>query len=51
LDLSKNEIRENGAKDIAQMIVGNTSLAVLFLHWNKIQSKGGSYIAKAMAKN
>jgi len=36
LDLSKNEIRESGAKDLAQMIVGNTSLAVLFLHWNKI---------------
>lgn len=33
------------------MIVNNTSLSVLFLHWNKLQSKGGQYIAKAMSKN
>lgn len=51
LDLSNNEIRENGAKEIGSMIVNNNSLAVLFLHWNKLQNKGGSYIAKAMSKN
>lgn len=36
LDLSKNEIREGGAKEIGSMIVNNSSLAVLFLHWNKL---------------
>ena len=33
------------------MISINTSLVVLFLHWNKLGARGGSYIAKAMSKN
>ena len=34
LDVSKNNIREKGAKFLAQGLVENKALKVLFLHWN-----------------
>ena len=45
LDLSHNHIREQGALHIANMVANNFCLVVLFLHWNHLQAKGGSYIA------
>lgn len=36
LDLSRNDIKENGAKDIANLISLNTSIVVLFVHWNPL---------------
>lgn len=44
-------IREQGALDLAQMITGNNTLVVLFLHWNKLFPRGGLAIAKALSKN
>jgi len=36
VNLSRNQIREPGALDIAKMIEVNTTLVVFFLHWNKL---------------
>ncbi len=33
------------------MITGNMSLSILFLHWNKIQPRGGTALAKSLSKN
>ena len=50
-NLSRNNIMEAGAKEISLMLVQNSSLTVLFLHWNKLQPRGGQYIANALSKN
>ena len=36
---------------MAKMIASNTTLAILFLHWNKLQPRGGAEIAKALLRN
>lgn len=41
LNFSKNEITNIGADFICKMLYYNSSINVLFLHWNKILSKGG----------
>jgi hypothetical protein len=42
---SKNEITDEGAKVIAEVLESDSSLRVLFLHWNKIKGRGGIDIA------
>ena len=41
LNLSKNEITNLGVDFICKMLQVNTKLSVLFLHWNRILTKGG----------
>ena len=44
-------ISDLGALDLADMIIGNNGLLVLFLHWNKLLPRGGAAIAKSLCKN
>lgn len=49
LDLSCNDIGDEGAKAIGRMLRGNTSLRVLKLALNNIGTEGGIAIMKALA--
>ena len=40
-----------GAKHLADMLTYNTSLSVLFLHWNNIKGKGSVALAEALTDN
>ena len=51
LDLSRNSFKESGASYIAQMLLQNGTLTILFLHWNNLGAKGGAEIAKSLSKN
>lgn len=51
MDLSHNLIHEVGALAIANMLILNNSINVLFLHWNQLQPRGGSELARALSKN
>jgi Ran GTPase-activating protein (RanGAP) involved in mRNA processing and transport len=48
LNLSKNGITEVGAQYLGMVLEKNQALRVLFLHWNKLQAKGGMHLAKAL---
>lgn len=51
LDISNNNIRQTGAQLMSEGLSYNTSLVVLFMHWNPIGPEGGEYIAKSLADN
>ena len=51
LDLSHNEITKEGCKHIRLFLEKNTSLTVLFLHWNIFNAAGGKEIAYSLIKN
>ena len=42
VNLSKNEITDHGLKHVIELIRCNSTINVLFLHWNRILGKGGS---------
>jgi len=40
LNLSRNQITDNGTQWVSEMIEGSAKLEVLLLHWNQIRGKG-----------
>jgi len=51
LNLSKNNLNDECSEYISDMLHFNESLNVLFLHWNKIRSRGAILLAKALETN
>jgi hypothetical protein len=51
LNFSKNEITDLGLKFIIEMLKENSSVNVLFLHYNRILGKGGALLAKHLVTN
>ena len=51
LDLSHNSFKDAGATYMAQMLLQNGTLTILFLHWNNLGAKGGAELAKSLCKN
>ena len=47
-NISKNNITDLGATEVAKVIKENKVLNVLFLHWNKIREVGGRKIVRAV---
>jgi len=51
LDLARNQITDDGAKALAQMLAINTTLEYLNLESNMISEKGGAAFGKAVQEN
>lgn len=51
LNLSRNEITDIGARQIAEMMYINISLNALFLNWNWIKGDGLRSICKGLNEN
>jgi len=51
LDLARNQITDDGAKALAEMLVSNTTLEYLNLESNMISEKGGMAFGRAMVEN
>lgn len=51
LDLTGNDIKENGVRILSEGLKNNKSLLQLYLDKNNIQANGGFYLADALIKN
>ena len=51
LNLSRNQLTDQSAKDICQVIYHCSTLVSLFLHYNRIFAKGGMLIAEKLKIN
>lgn len=51
LDISDNKITHKGVTKLSEGLYKNHTLAVLFLHWNNLDYRGGHALARMLAVN
>ena len=51
LNLSSNNLTDMSAAKIKRVILYNSSLLEIYLHWNNIKSEGGAEVLSALAEN